>query len=139
MPAEDIRSGIQELIPSDAVSNIAPFFFSLGRPGMILQAVHHPEQFTAERTKLERLFRLSSLSLSQRIAFAEELSKNVPEAIRLFEWWLPGLHTQALKSTEKRHTVNFFGLLEKIKETLTLLKTTQSNARLLFEKLFLTL
>ena len=83
-----------------------------------------------------RLFRLTSLSLGERLHLADELSKNVPETIRLLEWWLPGLHTQAFKGMEKRLTVRFFSLLAETEQTLTLLKTTQSNARLLLEKLF---
>jgi hypothetical protein len=49
---------------------------------------------------------------------------------------LPGLHTQAIKGTDVRYTARFFKLLEKVEQTLVLLKTTQSNARLLLEKLF---
>jgi DNA polymerase-3 subunit delta' len=117
-------------------SDIAPFFFSLGRPGMILRAAENRESFLEERKKLERLFKLSSLNLSERMKLAEELSKNVPEGIKLLEWWLPGLHNQAVKNTDARHTVRWFNLLENVMETLTLLKTTQSSARLLLEKLF---
>lgn len=117
-------------------SDIAPFFFSLGRPGMILRATKNQESFLEERKKLERLFKLSSLNLSERMKLAEDLSKNVPEGIKLLEWWLPGLHNQAVKNSDARHTARWFELLEKTGETLALLKTTQSNARLLLEKLF---
>jgi DNA polymerase-3 subunit delta' len=136
VPLEEIESGVRSLLPAGREEVIAPFFFSLGRPGMILRAAADPESFRDEREKLERLFRLSTLSLAERMKLAEELSKNVPEAVRLLEWWLPGLHTQALKNTDTLYTTRFFGLLEKGEQTLQLLKTTQSNARLLLEKLF---
>lgn len=136
VPSEEIERGVRPLLLGGTEQNIAPFFFSLGRPGMILRILRDPQGFVAEREKLERLFRLSSLGLNERMKLAEELSKNVPEAVRLLEWWLPGLHTQALKNTDARYTARFFGLLEKVEETLSLLKTTQSNARLLLEKLF---
>lgn len=118
---------------------IAPFFFALGRPGMIYQILSNPKRFSEEQEKLSRLFRLSSLSLHERIILAEELSKNVPEMIHLLEWWLPGLHRQALDVQSPLRTKRFFQLLEDIEQTLSLLKTTQSNARLLAEKLFLSL
>jgi DNA polymerase III subunit delta' len=121
---------------SEGKSDIAPFFFSLGRPGMVLRAAKNQENFLEERKKLEKLFKLSSLNLSDRMKLAEELSKNVPEGIKLLEWWLPGLHNQAVKNADVRHTARWFNLLENVMETLTLLKTTQGNARLLFEKLF---
>lgn len=136
VPLDEIMAGVHSLIPQGQWQAIAPFFFSLGRPGMILRAARQPESFVAEREKLERLFKLSSLGLNERMQLAEELSKNVPEGVRLLEWWLPGLHTQAIKNTNAEYTTSFFELLEKVEETLTLLKTTQSNARLLFEKLF---
>lgn len=136
VPPEEIEAGVYSILPEGKRQDIAPFFFSLSRPGMIIRVLNDPQGFITEREKLERLFRLSSLDLGERMQLAEELSKNVPEAIRLLEWWLPGLHTQAIKNTDAHYTARFFELLEKVEETLTLLKTTQSNARLLLEKLF---
>lgn len=133
---EEIKSDMNTLLVRKNEHPIAPFFFSLGRPGMIIRAVLNPQIFTKEQEKLGRLFRLSSLTLGERLGLAEELAKNVPESIRLLEWWLPGLHTQALKETNIRRTARFFRLLEEAEQTLILLKTTQSNARLLLEKLF---
>lgn len=133
---EEIQDGLAELSLKNKEGALATFFFSLGRPGMIVRAIGDQQGFKEERERLEKLFRLSTLSLGERLRLAEELAKNVPETIRLFEWWLPGLHTQALRSTDGRHTKRFFGLLEEVEETLTLMKTTQSNARLLLEKLF---
>lgn len=136
VPQEEIKRDIASLSMKKTEHIIAPFFFSLGRPGMIVQAELNPQIFAQEQEKLGRLFRLSSLTLGERLQLAEELAKNVPEMIRLLEWWLPGLHTQALKGTDIRYTRRFFGLLEEAERTLLLLKTTQSNARLLLEKLF---
>lgn len=137
VPLEELQSGIMTFIKKE--TTIAPFFFSLGRPGMILRALSDPQRFMKEQEKLGRLFRLSSLSLGDRLNLAEELSKNVPETIRLLEWWLPGLHTQAQKGENPVQTKRFFLLLETAEQTLLLLKTTQSNARLLLEKLFFSL
>lgn len=133
----DEMESLRTVLSESENKNIAQFFFSLGRPGMILRAARQPENFSEEREKLSRLFKLSSLGLSERLQLAEELSKNVPEGIKLLEWWLPGLHGQAIKNTDAKHTARWFNILENVMETLTLLKTTQSNARLLFEKLFL--
>ncbi|MBI2439129.1 MAG: AAA family ATPase [Candidatus Moranbacteria bacterium] len=116
--------------------DIAPFFFSLGRPGMIFRALHFPQEFIREKEALTRLFKLSSLPLVERMKLAEELGKNIPQAVRLLEWWLPGLHAQALRDTDTWRTARFFVLLELTETTLRLLKTTQANGRLLLEKLF---
>lgn len=136
VPFDEIEAGVRSVLPEEKEQHIAHFFLSLGRPGMIIRALQDPQHFSEEREKLERLFRLSALTESERMKLAEELSKNIPETIRLLQWWLPGLHTQALKNTDTHYTARFFGLLEKVEQTLILLKTTQSNARLLLEKLF---
>lgn len=138
VPASEIRAGTGSVL-SQTKQKVAPFFFSLGRPGMILRALQDPESFAGERKKLERLFKLSSLPLSERLQLAEDLSKNVPECVRLMEWWLPGLHAQAIQPSDSKYTARFFGFLENAGQALTLLKTTQSNARLVLEKLFLSI
>lgn len=119
------------------LSQVAPFFFALGRPGMVLSALRDPAAFTLERDLLGQLFRLSTLPLSERLSLAEKLGSHTERTVRLLEWWLPGLHRQALQMSEKRGTVRFFALLDEVEKTMRLLKTTQSNARLLLEKIFL--
>jgi hypothetical protein len=140
VPQEEIEAQMSSALAyTNAKNTIAPFFYSLGRPGMIFQAQRDPHSFASEQEKLGRLFRLSSLSLGERLCLAEDLSKNVPETIRLLEWWLPGLHRQAEKSVEPVLTTRYFGLLEDVQQTLSFMKTTQSNARLLLEKLLFSL
>ena len=139
VPEEEIVKETEHLFPTAEKGAVAPFFFSLGRPGMIVRAKTDPESFQGEREKLASLFRLSTLSSQERLALAEKLGTDVPGAIRLLEWWLPGLHTQALKINELKKAARYFELLEEAEQTLRLLKTTQSNARLLFEKLFLSI
>lgn len=140
VPAVEIAQGVRSLVsPNMPDARVPEFFFALGRPGMVLLAMYDATRFAKEREKLERLFRLSTLTMTERMQLAEDLAHNVPEAVRLIEWWLPGLHTQALKQTSIRSIKRFFGLLEQVEETRFLLKTTQSNARLLFEKLFFSL
>lgn len=139
VPEDEIVRGAEEAFPEEKRNEIAPFFYSLGRPGMIVRALDDPESFVLEREKLGKLFRLSALSLAERLQLSEKLSANVPETVRLLEWWLPGLHAQALKTGETKSAARYFLLLESVEQTLGLLKTTQSNARLLLDKLFLSL
>lgn len=137
VPEEEMKEGFGKIYSAAAMKEIAPFFFSLGRPGMIVQALSQPENFSEAREKLGQLFRLSTLSLSERLSLAENLALHTEESIRILEWWLPGLHAQAIKTQEKRITAKFFDLLAEVEKTIGLLKTTQSNSRLLLEKLFL--
>lgn len=137
VPEAVIRDALADRYPAPALGEVAPFFYTLGRPGMILAALEQPEAFASERELLGALFRLSTLSLAERLSLAEKLGGNTERTIRLLEWWLPGLYHQALKLSEAKASTRFYGLLDEVEQTMRLLKTTQSNARLLLEKLFL--
>ena len=137
VPEAIIRDAVASRYPTAALQEVAPFFYALGRPGMILLALEHPEAFTLERELLGSLYRLTTLTCSERLALAEKLGSNTGRTIRLLEWWLPGLHQQAFKHTEAKQSERFYGLLDDVERTIRLLRTTQSNARLLLEKLFL--
>lgn len=137
VPEAELREGVHAQYTEAQLAEVAPFFFALGRPGMILSALEQPEAFAFDRELLGALFRLSTLSLGERLALAEKMALHAEQTIRLLEWWLPGLYQQAQKMTEKKTTVRFFALLAEVEATMRLLKTTQSNTRLLLEKLFL--
>ncbi|MDP2838112.1 MAG: hypothetical protein Q8O53_02445 [Candidatus Moranbacteria bacterium] len=137
VPEAILRQEIAASYNEQELADIAPFFFALGRPGMILSAREYPQTFALERELLGQLFRLSTLSSAERLTLAEKLALHGERTIRLLEWWLPGLYHQAMKLEEKKGIVRFYSLLEEVEKTMRLLKTTQSNARLLLEKLFL--
>ncbi len=137
VPEKILFDAVASLYDEKELSRVAPFFFALGRPGMVLSALRDPAAFTIERELLGQLFRLSTLSLGERLTLAEKLGSHTERTVRLLEWWLPGLHRQALEVSEKKGTVRFFSLLDEVEKTMRLLKTTQSNARLLLEKIFL--
>lgn len=137
VPEAVIREDLVALYSGDKLGLVAPFFYALGRPGMIRLALDYPENFIVERELLGSLFRLSTLTSAERLTLAEKLGGNTEQTIRLLEWWLPGLYHQALKLTETKITKRFYKLLDEVEKTMRLLKTTQSNARLLLEKLFL--
>lgn len=137
VPEEILRQEMVALYDEKSLADIAPFFFALGRPGMVLAALRDPQGFALKRDLLGQLFRLSTLSLSERLTLAEKLGLHTERTIQLLEWWLPGLYHQAMKLEERKGTVRFYSLLEAVEKTMRLLKTTQSNARLLLEKLFL--
>lgn len=137
VPEKTLTESLKKGFRTEELASVAPFFFSLGRPGMVLNALMHPDTFVMERELLGKLFRLSTLSLPERLALAETLGTHTDRTLRLLEWWLPGLYQQAFQVQEKKRTIRFFRLLEDIEQTMRLLKTTQSNSRLLLEKLFL--
>jgi len=139
VPQEEIQSATSIRYSEATLATVAPFFLALGRPGMVLRALDHPEEFAIERELLGSLFQLSALSVNERLTLAEKLGTHTERAVRLLEWWLPGLYRQAKETTNVKMTKRFFLFLEAVEETVSLMKTTQSNPRLLLDKLFLAL
>lgn len=122
------------------VSAVLPdFFFRLGRPGILLQAQENPKHFTKKKELLTKLYKLSTLSLRERLALAEELSKDVPTLIQLFEWFLPGLYVRTRSLEDASQIKKHFLLLEALQETLINLKRSNTQARLTLEHFFLSL
>ncbi len=132
---ELIASGMEELFPGGI--SVEPFFFSLGRPGIPIEAQRDPKAFEKKKVLLRQLFRLAMLPLGDRLALSEQFGKNVPLGIELCEWYLLGAREQLRKSaaSEKLREKLFF--LDRMNDVLNTLKATQANARLAFDSLFL--
>lgn len=139
VPLPVMREAFQKDFYQENDQALLSFFLSLGRPGLMVRAKVDPVFFAETREKLEKLFRLSSLSTRERLGLAESLGGDIPAATRLLEWWLPGLHGLALKKIETSGRSQLFRYLEEVERTIFLLRTTQANARLLLEKLFFSL
>ena len=134
---EDISSGMQSLFPQG--TSVEPFFFSLGRPGLPIEAQNDMKAFEKKKILLRQLFRLASLSVADRLALSEQFGKNVPLGIELCEWYLLGAREQLRKSDAANTSREKLFFLDRMNVVLNTLKTTQSNARLIFDTLFLSL
>ncbi|NTW30381.1 MAG: AAA family ATPase [Candidatus Moranbacteria bacterium] len=119
-------------------SGIESFFFSLGRPGIVLSAVADPDSFSKQRDLLRSLFRVSSLSFVERIALSERLSATPSEAADLLEWWVVGLRNMRRADTASRkNAILLYRLLEEIEKTIRTLRDSNANPRLCIDRLFL--
>lgn len=117
---------------------VEPFFFSLGRPGIVSMAINDADAFGRRRELLRSLFQVSSLSFSERLTLSEKLSVSPSEAADLFEWWVTGLRNMRRMDTlSVRTAAPFYGILGEIEETIRALRDTNANARLLIDRLFL--
>lgn len=115
---------------------IPVFFRGFGRPGVLEAASAHPEQFLQKKEFLSQLYKITQLTVKERLTLAEELAKDVPAAIEILEWWLTGLRGQVIRQEKQGQKVQFYTFLKNIFEVIETLKTTQTNARLLLEQLF---
>lgn len=123
----------------EVVNESDMFLYSLGRPGVLITASQHAEEFADSRALLSRLLRLSELGFSERLILAEDLAKESVRAIRLLTWIMPAFRQSALNAGDTHRTRAIFLFLSAFLETGQLLRGTQANARLQFEKLLLSL
>ncbi len=132
---EEIIAGMQELFPDGTA--VEPFFCSLGRPGLPIEAARDAKGFEQKKIFLRQLFRLGSLSVSERLALSEQLGKNVPLGIELCEWYLLGAREQLRKGGEVTAVRKKLLFLDRMHSLLATLKETPANGRLAFDSLFL--
>ena len=132
-----IRSGAEATFGKEALAGVEPFFFALGRPGIVFGALSDPTRFAVRRELLRSLFKLSSLSMTERFALSERLSGSVPEAIRLLEWWVSGLRFMRRDEQDAKRLSSSFRFLEEVEEAARTLRETNANARLVLDRLFL--
>lgn len=118
-------------VKSAEMKNIA--LYSMGRPGLAVNMINKKEEFIFVKEALEELKYLSSAGVNQRLAKAEEVSKNRIEAIIKMNCWMWLLHKKS------RTEPKFFPILGKIHKCLDEISNTNANARLMLENLFLNL
>ena len=134
LPEAVIRDGVSKLFPGKEIA-LEPFFFALGRPGIVIQALRDEASFAKRRELLRGLFRVSTLSFAERAKLSEALSEDAAGAVTLLEWWLAGLRVSALREKSVERSENFFGLLESIDAAIRTLRTVPVNARLQIDAL----
>ncbi len=128
----------EEAMRSGFGSSVAePFFFSLGRPGIVAGAIANPDAFSGRRDLLRSLFRLSALSVSERLALSEKLSTSPTETAEVLEWWASGLRNMQKRGDSAKSVVRRYRFLEDIEKTTRSLRDTNANARLSLDRLFL--
>ena len=137
VPEAEIREGVQRSFDETARATVEPFFFSLGRPGIVFGALSDPERFVSRRDALRLMLTLRKASASERIALSERLAESVPETLRLLGWWVSGLRAMKYSESDPRQIRATYRLLEDIEETMRLIRTTNANVRLLLDRLFL--
>lgn len=137
VPEAELRTGAELAFGADLLSSVEPFFFSLGRPGIVCGALSDPKRFATRRDLLRSLFRITSLSPAERIALSEELSSSAQETIRLLEWWVSGLRFMRRGERDPDKIASLFGFLEEVEAATRTIRETNANPRLVLDRLFL--
>lgn len=139
VPEKDIRAGVERIFGNEPEPSLEPFFFALGRPGIVLSALADPKSFLKRKELLRSLFRLSALPFHERLRLSETLSEDIQEATVLFEWWATGLRSMRKDERDPKQIRSYYAFLEDIEECSRSLRDTNANARLLIDRLLLSL
>jgi len=131
---------IKEVLKEKKVRNIDELSsLSMGRPGMSVILSEDEEEFSMRRRTLADLRKLPSLNINQRLNMAEELSKNIVQAVKKLELWI---WIMRLEELEKAESQSFskggnFNRIEMIEKSLAVLQQTNANSRLVLENLLI--
>jgi len=137
VPETTIREGVARRFGDAGIGSLEPFFFALGRPGVVISALADPKVFSKRRDMLRSLFRLSALPFYERLRISEILSEDISETIMLFQWWVTGLRALRKDESDPKQLRRYYGFLEEIEACVRSLRDTNVNARLLIDRLFL--
>jgi DNA polymerase III subunit delta' len=128
----------EEEIAREIGSELA--FLSLGRPGAVIGLDEKKEGALLRRESIQELKNITSMTLNQKLAMAEELSKNIFETAKKMELWVWFIRLEALKKGgSKKHLDAGFKRIEMIEKSLATLENTNASGRLVLENLLINL
>jgi len=139
-----VSSGeMEKMIPDGTKNKEELVFWSLGRPGLLVNLLKNKEELEKRKEMLSELESLLSSDLGGRFALAEKISKNSPEMLEKMGLWQVifrekmnrGADCAFLKSGVTSGKA--FNFINEIEKSLTILKGTNANPRLVLENLFL--
>jgi len=110
---------------------------AMGRPALARQMLENPEELSLRRERRQQLEKLRAGSLNEKMQLAEEFSKDTGKALDTFNAWIWLLRIDALSNADEQARNNLYEVIKKIQESMTLLKNTNANGRLLLEVLFI--
>jgi DNA polymerase III subunit delta' len=121
---------ILDFFPQNVVS------LSAGRPGLAKIIIENKEEFDFRSEAILDFDKIVSGSINERLVLAEEFSKNIGKTLDKLNFWLWEMRKKAFlaKDFERR---NLYAGMEKIETSMSVLKRTNANARLVLETLFL--
>ncbi|MFA6383403.1 MAG: DNA polymerase III subunit [Parcubacteria group bacterium] len=114
-------------------------FWSLGRPGLMLNLLKDEDELNFRKDSARELEKLFSQNVSERFSLAEEMSKDTAILAEKINIWL-FIFREAILGRKKftgADQAKILKLIDKTEKSLEIIKDTNSNARLVLENLFL--
>jgi len=110
---------------------------AMGRPSIAKLILENKEELEMRRQAQQHLEKLRKGSLNEKLQLAEEFSKDVRKTLDVFNAWIWLLRADALSNDDEQARNKSYEVIEKIQESMALLKNTNTNSRLLLEVLFI--
>lgn len=105
----------------------------MGRPGRVVEILCGDDAAIDKLAEIEALSKISEISLMGRLQMAEKYSKNIPETVGLLRAWIWKLYNE--KGTVR--IADSHNVIKEIEKCIEAMVSTNANARLVLEKLFL--
>lgn len=129
---------IARALPAGKMSSAATFW-SLGRPGLALELSKNSEDLQLLEKSKDEFAKLFTSNLAEKFVVAESLSQDTQKIKEQLESWtiLLRQNIKAGGSFLQVSQEKTLEIIEKIAESLQLIRDTNSNARVVLENLFL--
>ncbi len=110
---------------------------AMGRPGIAKLILEKKAELELRRQAKQQLHKLREGSIGEKLQLAEDFSKDVTKTLDVLNVWIWSLRDDALSSGNETNRNGAYQVIEKIQQSMTLLKSTNANGRLLLEALFM--
>jgi DNA polymerase-3 subunit delta' len=127
---------MEEVIALNTKNRDSIIFWSMGRPGLAKKILGDTDELARREESVKELKILLGKSINEKFSLAESMSKNVPLALEKLDWWVMLLRKSMIE--KKREKVEGeINLIEKISNSMKVIKSANANVRLVLENLFL--
>lgn len=132
-------SKLEEQIIKEKKDKQELVFWSLGRPGILIKLLNDPAELAKRQAILGDLNQLFEQNIDARFSLAEKKAKDIENTMSEMNLWIMILREALLGNSlqVKKNPGEKIKLIEKISESLEIMKGTNANARLVLENLFL--
>lgn len=130
---------IEEIIPEGKKSKEEIIFWSLGRPGVAQKILSDQKELDFMKESFREFREIFSGHVADKFALAEKLSADVPSILNKLGIWSALLRVSLLGQNDKikispKKSLN---ILEEIEKSREILNSSNANAKLVMENLFL--
>ena len=113
-------------------------FWSMGRPGLILKLVGDRSELEKRKIIQQKIENIFNQNLTERFSLAEDMSKDKEASRQELGLWIIFLRQLILKKNNLNIPASkTLQIIEKIEESLEIMRDTNSNTRLVLENLLL--